>query len=424
MSHNIPLERQRLLQQQQLPAPTGNAPLAGLKVIAVEQFGAGPYGSLYLADMGADIIKVEDISAGGDVGRTVPPFTGTQTSLYFEAFNRGKRSISLDLKSVAGQEVLRRLVASADAVYSNLRGDIPKTLGLTYGQLSKINPKLVCVALTGYGRTGDKARLPAYDALIQAEAGWAAVTGSPADPPTKTGLSLADYIGGITAALGLLARVLQARETGVGGDVDVDLYRSALSMYAYQGTWTITAAHDAPRQEMSAHPSIAPFQFFVTADGHIAVACAKEKFFVDLCELLGMPELSSKDNKFGGFAQRLANKPELLSILAETFSSKPTSHWVKLLTGVVPVAPVRSHLEALDPEELAELGILARYETQEFGTIGSVGLPIQLSGYVPEYRPAPALGEHLQEVLAEAGISPEDITAYRAAGAFGPTPLS
>ena len=182
--------------------------------IAVEQYGAGPFGTLYLADLGADVIKIEDPATGGDVSRSIPPRQHGTDSLFFEAFNRGKRSVALDLKTAAGQEVFRALVGSADAVFSNLRGDQPERLGLTYAQLRDVNERIVCVALTGYGRSGRRRRLPAYDALIQAEAGWAATTGEPDGPPTKSGLSLADYIGGLTAALGLLAGIIDARRTG------------------------------------------------------------------------------------------------------------------------------------------------------------------------------------------------------------------
>ena len=159
---------------------TRPAPLSGVRVIAVEQFGAGPLGTLYLADLGAEVIKIEDPAAFGDIGRYVPPGQSGTDSLYFEAFNRGKKSLLLDMKNPAGREVFDRLVATADAVYSNLRGDQPERLGITYAQLARINPRVVCVALTGYGRTDAGAQLPGYDALIQAESGWAALTGDPA----------------------------------------------------------------------------------------------------------------------------------------------------------------------------------------------------------------------------------------------------
>src|SRR3954469_24028164 len=165
-----------------------SGPLAGLRIIAVEQFGAGPFGTLLLADLGAEVIKIEDPAAGGDVGRNVPPGAERGSSLYFEAFNRGKRSIALDLTSAAGREVFSRLVATADAVYNNLRGDLPDRFGLTYAALGEINPAIVCVSLSAYGRNDARSAEPGYDALVQAEAGWASLTGEPTSPPARSGL--------------------------------------------------------------------------------------------------------------------------------------------------------------------------------------------------------------------------------------------
>src|SRR4051794_16592150 len=204
-------------------------PLAGLRIVAIEQFGAGPFGTLLLADLGAEVIKIEDPVAGGDVGRSVPPGAIDGSSLYFEAFNRGKRSIALDLTNEAGKEVFTRLVATADAVYNNLRGDLPQRLGLTYCTLSEVNPGIVCVSLSSYGREGPRQAEPGYDALVQAEAGWASLTGEPDAPPARSGLPLADYAAGLTAACGLLAGVLDARQSGRGRDVDASLFDTALA---------------------------------------------------------------------------------------------------------------------------------------------------------------------------------------------------
>src|SRR6202022_1184839 len=182
----------------------GAGPLAGLRVIAIEQYGAGPYGTLYLADMGAEVIKIEDPGTGGDISRYVPPGQQGQDSLFFETFNRGKKSICLDLKNPAGRQVLERLVKDSQGIFTNLRGDLPESLRLAYEPLGAFNPALVCVSLSAYGRTGPRAAYPGYDALIQADAGWAALTGEPDGPPVKSGLSLVDYSAGLMAALGLM----------------------------------------------------------------------------------------------------------------------------------------------------------------------------------------------------------------------------
>src|SRR5215210_513311 len=224
-----------------------HAPLTGLRIVAVEQFGAGPFGTLLLTDLGAEVIKIEDPAAGGDVGRTVPPGAADGSSLYFEAFNRGKRSIALDLTSPAGREVFDRLVATADAVYNNLRGDLPDRLGLTYAAISEVNPEIVCVSLSAYGRDDPRRAEPGYDALVQAEAGWASLTGEPNGPPARSGLPMADYAAGLIAACGLLAGIVDARRTGRGRDLDTSLFDTALAMLSYQATWWLSAGIETRR---------------------------------------------------------------------------------------------------------------------------------------------------------------------------------
>lgn len=396
---------------------SGRGPLAGLRIVAVEQFGAGPLGTLYLADLGADVIKVEDPTAGGDVGRYVPPHVEQGASLYFESFNRGKRSIVLDLKTDSGRQVFLDLVETADAVYSNLRGDLAGELGLTYESLGSVNPRVVCVALSGYGRDGERAHLPAYDALIQAEVGWSSITGEPDGPPTKSGLSLVDYIGGLTSALGLLAKVMDARLTGRGGDVDVDLYRSSLSMYAYQATWLLTRGTRSERQPMSAHASIVPFQFFETMDGHVAIACAKEKFYAQLADVLDLGQVLGRDSK--DFSARRANRKQVLHIIGNRLRQQPTRFWVDTLKGKVPVAAVRSMEQALEPDELRELGMLATYHSQVFGEVRSIGSPIRVAGFEPRFRSAPALGADKDVLLDELGISATTRRSLERKGAFG-----
>lgn len=396
------------------------APLAGIRVVAVEQYGAGPFGSLYLADLGAEIIKIEDPSAGGDVSRYIPPGTSGTDSLFFEAFNRSKRSVALDLKHPGGREVFERLVASADAVYSNLRGDQPARLGLRYADLAGVNPRIVCVALTGYGDRPDQARLPGYDALIQAESGWASLTGDPAGPPAKSGLSLADYIAGLTAMIGLLAGVIDARTTGLGRDVDTNLYDSALAMLSYPATWYLSSGFVTRRLPLSAHPSVVPFQFFATADGYIAIACPKEKFWRALVSAMDLPALAD-DERFASFGARRANRDETLAILEERFATLTTAAWLERLTGVVPVAPVRSLEQALDLDELRGREMLAEYEHPVLGSVRSVGLPVRVGGYTPAYAPGPGLGADQDAMLRSVGFDDAAIAELRAAGAFGVT---
>lgn len=401
--------------------PDSDAPLGDVRVLSVEQFGAGPLGTMYLADMGADVIKIEDPSTGGDVGRYVPPGQARGTSLYFEAFNRGKRSIALDLKSDSGREVFRRLVAASDVVFSNLRGDLPAKLGLTYDQLSEHNAAIVCVALTGYGRSGPRAALPAYDALVQAETGWAALTGEPKGPPTKSGLSLADYVVGLSAALGTMIALHQARRTGRGRDVDVTLLDAALAMLTYPATWFLSGGHITERHPMSSHPSIVPFQFFETADGYIAVACPKDKFYERLVQRLDSPDWAA-DARFADFEGRRVHRAELTELLNAEFVRRPTSEWIARLTGHVPVAPVQSLAQALDRSGLKDRSMLLEYDHPTLGHIESVGGPVRLSGHRLEPCPGPMLGQDSNEILRELGMTELEIESLADSGAFGSRP--
>lgn len=401
-----------------LTQPESSAPLAGIRILAVEQYGAGPFGSLYLAELGAEVIKIEDPGAGGDVSRYIPPGAKGSDSLFFETFNRGKRSIVLDLKSAAGRSIFQRLAQTADAVISNLRGDQTEALGLTYEQLAQFNAAIVCVALTGYGRSGSQAALPGYDALIQAEAGWATLTGAPGDPPTKSGLSLADYIAGLTAALGLVVAVFDAQRTGQGRNVDTNLYDSALAMLTYPATWFLSANIRTERQPLSGHPSVVPFQFFETADGWIAVATPKEKFFLRLAEGLELPGLPN-DARFSGFEARRQHREELVAIMAARFRSRTTNEWLQRLSGRVPIAPVRTFEAALDLDELRGRSMLTEYDHPTLGPVRSMSLPISMDRFVSVARPGPSLGGDMAEVLTELGYTTADVDRLRTDGAFG-----
>jgi len=396
----------------------GAGPLAGVTIVAVEQYGAGPYATLYLADMGADVIKIEDPGAGGDTGRYVPPGQQGTDSLFFETFNRGKRSLALDLKNPAGRAVFERLVARSHAVFNNLRGDLPDRMGLTYASLGPLNRAVVCASLSAYGRTGERRAYPGYDALVQAEAGWAALTGEPGGPPIKSGLSLADYAAGLTAALALMIALYDARRTGTGRDVDTSLYDVALALLTYPATWRLTGGIPTERQPLSGHPSMVPFQFFQTADGYLAVACPKEKFFQLLVDALDQPELAA-DPRFATFEARRMNRTEFVALLGERLRQDTTAAWLEKLRGHVPCAPIRTLDEALDEDELAARGMLAAYPHPVFEHVRAIGTPFILAGYAPDYRAAPTLDGDRRNILDELGYAVEDIAALVEAGAFG-----
>jgi len=398
-------------------------PLEDVRIIAVEQYGAGPWGTLQLADLGAEVIKIEDPASGGDVGRYVPPFQEEEDSLFFETFNRNKKSMSLDLRKPGGRGVLEDLVRASDALYSNLRGDQPAKLRLTYDDLKTVNPRIVCVSLSGFGMTGPRAAEAGYDYIMQAMAGWMSLTGDPDGPPTKSGLSLVDLSTGYVSAIALLAGLHRARRDGVGCDADISLFESALHQLMYQATWTATGRYTPRRMPDSAHPSIVPFQAFQTADGWITIACAKDKFWRLFCEALGLHDLL-EDERYADFAGRDAHREELLPVLADILRRATTAEWVTTLTAAgVPNGPVHDVAEALaDPHTTAREDIVT-IQHPRWGEVRQVASPLRLSGTVAPLRRAPRRGEHTETILREVcGYSLEKIAELSAAGVLGPTP--
>jgi crotonobetainyl-CoA:carnitine CoA-transferase CaiB-like acyl-CoA transferase len=280
------------------------------------------------------------------------------------------------------------------------------------------------VSLSGYGRSADQSHRPGYDALIQAEVGWAAITGEPDGPPTKSGLSLVDYVGGLTAAIAVLAGVLRARTSGVGGDLDVSLFDAALAMWTYPATWYLSAGEEPRRYGGSSHPSIVPFQFFKTADGYVAVACPKEKFWTQLADLVGIENLAS-DRRYADFGGRREHRDELVAALEAAFLTRTTSEWIDRLGKSVPVAPVNSARVALDRDLLISRDMLVQYEHPTLGSVQAIGLPIQ-SGVQTYGDPmnsprAPYLGEHTVEVLQGVGATIDGATQVGAHSAQSAT---
>jgi crotonobetainyl-CoA:carnitine CoA-transferase CaiB-like acyl-CoA transferase len=386
-------------------------PLDSVRILAVSQFGAGPFGTQMLADLGADVIKIEDPGVGGDSARYVPPFQGEADSPYFQSFNRGKRSVSVNLRHPDGQAVFHDLVRVSDAVFNNARGDLPDKLGLTYDALKAINPRVVCCSLTGYGRTGPRAAEPAFDYLVQGYAGYMSVTGEPDGPPGKCGVSVIDFAGGYAAMVGLMVGLFEAERTGVGRDVDISLLDTAVSMLSYFAVWTLNRDWIPERTRDSAHQTLVPAQNFPTRDGWIVVFCNKDKFWRDLVDVLGAPGLAD-DPRFRGFGERFANREALLPLLRERFAARTTQEWLERLRGRVPCAPVNDVRQALaDPQVLAR-DMIVEVAHPEFGTLREVRSPVRTDGEIRRPRRAPRLGEHTDEILREV-LSYGDATIAR-----------
>lgn len=394
-------------------------PLQDIRIIAVEQYGAGPFGSVHLADLGADVIKIEDPSAGGDVGRYVPPYNEGEDSLFFETFNRNKRSISLDLNNPAGRSVFEDLVRQADAVFSNLRGDVPAQLRIRYSDLRHLNPQIVCCALSGFGATGPRSTDPGYDYVLQGISGWMSLTGEPDGPPEKTGPSLVDYSGGLVAAMSLLAGVHAARRDGTGMDCDVSLFDTAVCLLTYLATWHLTAGYQPRRTTRSAHPSLVPFQVFPCKDGWLVMGCAKEKFWQRLVDALGHPAL--RHDKFATFQDRAAHRGELQDILDQTMQTRTVSEWLGILRQAgVPCAPVNDVADALADEQTIARDLIISTDHPRFGRVRQLRSPVRVGTSRDQHHRAPQRGEHTSDILTQLlGYSPAQVSAAAAAGAFG-----
>jgi len=371
-------------------------PLEDVRVVALEQFGAGPYGSMLLADLGAEVIKIEDPATGGDVGRYVPPFQEGEDSLFFEAFNRNKRSLSLDVRTDAGRAVFEDLVRASDVVWSNLRGDVPERLQITYRDLADVNPKIVCCSLSAFGMTGPRKAEPGYDYILQGIAGWMDITGEPDGPPTKSGLSLVDYIGGLVATVSTVSAVHAARRDGRGMDCDVSLFDSAIAMLTYPAVWHLTGGFEAERISRSAHPSVVPFQNFPTADGWIVIACAKEKFFARLANAIGKPELAT-DVRFHDFDARRVHRTELVAILDRALAQRPSQEWIRVLTDAgVPCGPVNSVAQAFADPQTTARGLIVETDHPRFGTVRQAGTPVRAGDERARPRRAPLRNEDVE----------------------------
>lgn len=398
-------------------------PLQDVRIVALEQYGAGPFGSMHLADLGADVIKIEDPSTGGDVGRYVPPYANGENSLFFESFNRNKRSLSLDMSNDAGRAVFEELVRHSDAVYSNLRGDVPEKLKIRFDDVKHLNERIVCCSLTGFGMTGPRQRHGGYDYVLQGLAGWMTLTGEPGGPPAKTGPSLVDYSGGLVAAIALMSGVHAARRDGRGMDCDLSLFDTALAMLTYLGTWHLSAGYEPGRTTQSAHPSLVPFQAFEAADGWIIVACAKEKFWRRLTVVLERPDLA-EDPRYATFATREVNKETLLDELTVLFAKRTVNQWTSVLQEAgVPCGPVNSVDEALRDEHTLARDMIATTEHPVLGTVRQVASPLKVGDNKPAMRRAPLRNEHAEEILTDLlGYSDNQIADLARRGAFGTEP--
>ena len=377
-------------------------PLSGVRIIAVEHYAAGPYGTQLLAELGAEVIKIEAPSIGGDISRSLGPyFLGEGDSEFLQTFCRSKKSVTLEIKTPEGRAEFERLVGSADAVVNNLRGDQPEKLRITHEHLKAINPAIVCAHLSAYGRGNSREAWPGYDYLMQAEAGFMTMTGEPDTPPVRFGLSMVDFMTGSVWAVGIVSAILGARTSGKGCDVDVSLFDVALHQTSYPATWMMNEGHVTGRLPRGAHPSIAPSQLVKCQDGWAFLMCQKPKFWAAFCEMVERPDLTI-DPRFVDMPARRANIAELTEMLDAIFLTRPRAAWLALFQGRVPFAAVEDLKAALDNPFVAEVAMrdVLDHPAKPKGLHG-LASPIKIDDKRAPGKRAPRMGEDNAEVLGK-----------------------
>ena len=398
-----------------------NLPLSGVRIVAFEQYGAGPFGTQYLADLGAEVIKVEPAGTSGDYLRAIGPYfidgedRNSASSIFFQALNRNKKSITLDVLSDDGKKILQKLVQNSDAVSNNLRGDVPEKLGITYDQLKQYNKAIVSAHCSAYGREGPRKNWPGYDYLMQAEAGYFSLTGEPDGPPSRFGLSVVDYMSGLTMSFGLVSAILSARSTGVGRDVDVNLFDTAMFNQSYMAAWTLNTDFESERLERSAHPILVPCQLYKTKDGWIFLMCNKESFGPILCKKIGRDDLIN-ESKFVDFSARQKNRDEITKILDAELMKKNTSEWLEEFGGIVPAAPILNLKESLENPFLKNRRNIQHLKTKRGENISLLKTPVHVSNTDYEDKTAPELGEDTNIVLEEIGFTKDQIISFKNKG--------
>lgn len=380
--------------------------LDGLRVLDLTQVMSGPYCTMILADLGADVIKVESPNGGDQTRRSWGVAVKGNDSRAFLALNRNKRSVVIDLKSDHGRERFLRLVDTADVVIENFRPGVVKRLGIDYATLSRGRPGLIYASISGFGQTGPYADRPGYDLIVQAMAGVMSITGQPGGEPIKSGLPIADLGAGLFAAIGILAAVVDRNRTGQGQYLETSLYESALAMSVWEST-EFWATGEAPAALGSANRMSAPYQALPTADGYVTVGANNEKLWAALCRVIGRPELID-DPRFADNTHRMRNRNELIEILAERFRTRTTDAWVDaLLAAGVPAGPIRDYATVLEHDQhVRERGMISTVDHPVEGPIRVLGSPLKL-GRSPATvrRPPPLLGEHTAELLGKGAAS-------------------
>jgi formyl-CoA transferase/CoA:oxalate CoA-transferase len=392
-------------------------PLKGLVVLDLSRILSGPFATMTLADLGADVIKIEQPGLGDDTRHWGPPFQGTEAA-YFLSVNRNKKSLAVDLKNPQGLAAVKRLAATADIVVENFRPGTAARLGLGYEELSKNNPGLIYASISGYGQTGPESQRAGYDAIAQARSGIMSVTGEPDGPPVRVGNSGSDLIAGSWAVIGVLAALQERNRTGNGQWVDISLLDGSVSWLTYLASGYL-ASGDVPQRYGSAHPTIAPYQAFATSDGFVMLAVGNDALWKRFTGAIGRPDLTG-DPRFSTNPLRVTNREELIPLLKETLLKATTQEWINCFDAAgVPAGPIQTVDQALKDPQVIARGMITELEHPEAGALKVIGCPIKLNRTPAAVRtPPPLLGQHTLEVLQSAGYTDTLIKEMQLSGAI------
>ena len=403
-------------------------PLSHIKVLDLSRILAGPWSGQVLADLGADVIKVERPGAGDDTRAWGPPFLAgadaqpTKESGYYLSANRGKRSIIADLATAEGQRIVRALVARSDILLENYKVGTLARYGLGYDDLKAINPGLIYCSVTGFGQTGPRAEHAAYDFMIQAMGGLMSVTGErddlPGGGPQKVGIPIVDLMTGMYTSVAVLAALARRSETGVGDYIDIGMLDVMVGSLANQGMNYLVSGK-TPKRAGNKHPNIQPQDVFGCADGHVVLVVGNDGQFAKFCDVVGRPEWPA-DERFASNGARVRNQQVLLPMIAELFLQKPMADWVALLDQAgVPCSPINTVAQLLEDEQVKHRGMLIEVPHPTAGSVPQIRSPMRFANAQASFdRPPPLLGQHTTEVLTELGFSSDEIAAWSGAGAI------